>query len=598
MNQIGVTIEERVINAVNLSFSSGRNIGMLMERERGRANFPTLISSLLEDRRIFGGNNTSMYSPYVVENLFSNSGGYSVNLYGVRIVGAGSKPAEVTVKHQYPNIQTLIATTVQNATATEPQITEVVPSDVNIGDSFTITINGTNFTFVATAATVANVITGLVTAVNAGAQPVTASNGTTKVVLTADADDVPFTVTTSTINVATPNDNIFKLKAGYQGVEDPGTWGNDLKVRVYPVGDPQGSNDGYLLQVFYKNALAESYVAATWANLEAQVNARSEYVMMEEIDYTKSVTLGVFQGNLSGGVYNAPTENQFYPDYDDDTQEPLGMALFDGLDVQILCCPEVYNVAFAKACQEYAEAKKKFFVFNLPYLATESVAMSYYQELITGDPSFCASYLNWAEVNDGNGGRIWIPSIGYVLGSGYIKRAGLYNGAVWTPPAGIETTSRGIYRFTHNTLTDDVINRYVTNWRTNVVKQLREVGYIIWSSRTYSSNKLFESIHVRIETNWLVENLPQVNQQYIQRLFSPSLQKEMLASNTVWWKLIYERGGVESTVPFNEAVVITITVDPADRKHVSMDVAWIPPETVEHLHIRLSRNDGVLVLNA
>lgn len=598
MNQIGVTIEERVINAVNLSFSSGRNIGMLMERERGRANMPTLISSLLEDRRIFGGNNPAMYSPYVVENLFANCGGYSVNLYGVRIVGAGSTAAEVTVKHQHSNNQTLTATTVQNATATDPQITEVIPANITIGDTFTVTINGTNFTFTAAATTVSSVVAGLLALINAGAEPVTASNGTTKLVLTGDADDVPFTVVTSTTNVASPNDSIFTLGAGYQGTEDVGTWGNDLKVKVYPVGDPQGSNDGYLLQVFYKNSLAESYVASTWANMEAQINARSEYVFMTEVDYTKSVTLGVFEGALTGGTYTAPDENQFYPAYDDDTQEPLGMALYDGIDVQILACPEVFNVAFSKACQEYCETKKKFFVFNLPYLATESVANAYYNELITGDPSFSASYLNWAEVNDGAGGKIWIPSIGYVLGSGYIKRAGLYNGAVWTPPAGIETTSRGIYRFTHNTITNDIIDRYVTNWRTNVIKQLREIGYVIWSSRTYSSNKLFESIHVRIETNWLIENLPQVNQQFVQRLFSPSLQKEMLANNTIWWKLIYERGGVESTVPFRDAVVITITVDPTDRKHVSMDVAWIPPETVEHIHIRLSRNDGVLVLNS
>ena len=33
------------------------------------------------------------------------------------------------------------------------------------------------------------------------------------------------------------------------------------------------------------------------------------------------------------------------------------------------------------------------------------------------------------------------------------------------------------------------------------------------------------------------------------------------------------------------------------RKEAEMDIYWIPPECLEHIHIRMNRNDGILILN-
>ena len=115
--------------------------------------------------------------------------------------------------------------------------------------------------------------------------------------------------------------------------------------------------------------------------------------------------------------------------------------------------------------------------------------------------------------------------------------------------------------------------------------------------RTYSNNPLFESIHIRLETNWIIQNLKIRNEKFLQRLITPSLYKEQRTDNLIWFKNIYEQGGIERSISFADAVVITIEQSKENRKETEMEIAWIPPECNEHIHIKVSRNDGVLIIN-
>ena len=85
------------------------------------------------------------------------------------------------------------------------QVWRITPSDVEIGDTFTVTCNGKSITVTATAATVANVVSLLVAAIAASTIPefleITATaDGTTSVLLTASTPGVPFVVTVSASN--------------------------------------------------------------------------------------------------------------------------------------------------------------------------------------------------------------------------------------------------------------------------------------------------------------------------------------------------------------------------------------------------------------
>ena len=100
-----------------------------------------------------------------------------------------------------------------------------------------------------------------------------------------------------------------------------------------------------------------------------------------------------------------------------------------------------------------------------------------------------------------------------------------------------------------------------------------------------------------METNWIIANVKVRNEKFIQRINTPSLQKDMKVDNLIWFKNLYEKGGIERSIPFDDAVIIDIETSKENRKEVEMEIAWIPPECIEHLHIKVSRNDGILILN-
>ena len=84
------------------------------------------------------------------------------------------------------------------------QVSRITPATVEIGDTFTVTINGKSITVTATAATVANVIALMVAAIDgtdiAEFLEITASDDTTSLLLTANTAGVPFVVTSSASN--------------------------------------------------------------------------------------------------------------------------------------------------------------------------------------------------------------------------------------------------------------------------------------------------------------------------------------------------------------------------------------------------------------
>ena len=78
----------------------------------------------------------------------------------------------------------------------------MTPANVEIGDVFTATINGTVVTFTGTAATVPNVTAGLTAAINASSEAanVTAVDNTNEVQITSDAAGTPFTIASAATN--------------------------------------------------------------------------------------------------------------------------------------------------------------------------------------------------------------------------------------------------------------------------------------------------------------------------------------------------------------------------------------------------------------
>jgi len=89
-----------------------------------------------------------------------------------------------------------------SSTSAVAQISTLTPANVEIGDVFTAVINGVNIPFTATAITVANVVTGLTSAINLSGESgnVTAVDDTTEVTITSDTAGTAFTISGTAVN--------------------------------------------------------------------------------------------------------------------------------------------------------------------------------------------------------------------------------------------------------------------------------------------------------------------------------------------------------------------------------------------------------------
>ena len=495
-NQIGITVAEGIANGLNLgSGVSTRNIGLLMERERGVPKKAFLLTNQDDDRRIFGAVNRTMYSPLVLDSFFRNLGGFNAQVFGIRLVGAASLAATAVVAFGAPAV------------------------------------------------------------------------------------------------------TLMTLKAGNAGSEDPGTWGNSLRVVVYPKGHPNGQRDKYQLDVLLSGRRLESFTNASLVVLAQDINRRSGYVLVSGAVTAATPALTAPIGvNFAGGTYASPLPAAYEPANDAVTGEPLGMALFTSMDVQIVACPEVFTPEFNSKCVDWARTHDKFYVYSLPFESVESNLTDNSALLATPERGFSAGYLEWAEVDDRNSGRMWIPAIGYVLAAGYIRTAALNNNAVWTPPAGADSRSVSIFRFTHPDLSDQTRDRYARQFGVNTIKFIRGRGFTIWTSRTNSTESLFASIHISLLTNWLKESLNIRSTRFLQKLNSPSLRTEIKLDHSTFMRNVYEKGGLENSVPFEQACAISVTQSPEDRRNITEVIEYIPTESTESIKINLNRNDGVLVL--
>lgn len=157
------------------------------------------------------------------------------------------------------------------------QVTHVTPAGVEIGDTFTLTINRKDITFEATEATLANVVAGLVAAVGQYSNDIpefaeiSASTGfaadgetVTHLVLTGPEDGKPFTVTASASNVGGFGVSVATVQEGVAPT-------NEIQRVVLP-GPPTG---GTFTLTFDGQTTAAQPFNETAANIQADLEALS-----------------------------------------------------------------------------------------------------------------------------------------------------------------------------------------------------------------------------------------------------------------------------------------------------------------------------------
>lgn len=573
--KVGLSVEEATAKGFT-SFvePSKRNAGVLMARTRGVANKPFLLTSLEEDRVIFGGYLAGAYGYAVMKNLFRNSRGYSPTIYGCRIVGDGCAVASGVISLNNVDLNCVASYEGEEDTGSWGNDLTVIlyPKGIKISGKWYLEIIYKG-----------NLVENY-SSVNL--KEIVDATATSKYVLiTADAD------------ISSEEDN---------GVSS--SLGQDLNVGIsgglpdnvsfsFLTDAFDGDNPvGYVLIDAFGNKIG---TIATYDNASAQGTLEDVALINGTLENARVLTEEAFVADLTGGVYEPPVESDFYGRSTD--QGDFGLNIFKKEDVQIVMNTEFHTKTMAVEGGAFGSDADMLYVFNLPENATRAVGQDFANTLQVGSVSHLAGYHGWVKtvVDDVNYG--YVPMLGCVIGAGYIRATAMQGDFIHIPPGGTDSAFTDIVEVKNGKLTQQEIDLFVQTFTINVVKYQKGLGYFLISSRTMSGNALYHSIHIRLQTSFYKRVLRENFNWVLQKPNTPELKSSIKGACYSFFKTEYANGALENSVDFATAcnIIVDSRNNPAsqDRKLLNLDIDWIPTEATEAFRISLNRNDGQLLLN-
>lgn len=565
MADVGLTIVEGVASgATAYREPSKRNIGLLGQFIRGAAFSPEKITSMEDFNAIFGGQSSSFFGPAIVKSIFDEAGKAPVTLYLARVVGSGAVVAN--------GAGTMSGEATMNVSAgykgkDDPGawangiVVSLYSYGSRIKDMFTLLVQygdkQEQYNY--------GTLSEIQNTVNRVSKYIT-------IEFSKEIEKLVFKSITGTITATTSSNEVTGESTKFK---------TDLAVGnvLY---DSEKKIIGTVVAITSDTKLTLASKAMT-AVSAASVTKRDDKV---------------YTATLAGGADGEVVESDFYPI--ESTTDPKGLACFDGYDIQIIACTEFHSLSMAKVLNEYLKNKRNpIGVINLPLNADEGIAELYALELQTNQTSFLAgSYIHWCKVPDENGNGVLIPAIGPVLGAAYIRTPYLQGDFIHIPPGGIDSLFNNVLEVIPARLSQSSINKLVQQFSCNIIQYVENTGYYVGSSRSYSTNNLYSSIHVRMQTSYYLRALNSKMRFLEQKPNTPELKREALVELNQFFKTEYDNGALERSINFDEAYqgICDRSNNPStqDRKLLNIDVLWIPTECTESVRIALQRNDGVL----
>lgn len=565
-NDVGLKVVEGVANGLTpFQEPAKRNIGLIMERERGVPNTPIRVSSLSDDRLYFGGHTSTGYGATVVRNLFKNAKDAPVVIYGVRIVGSSA-------------VASTVATTIDGI-AVEYTAGQLGQEDPGAwGDDLTGKFYSYDYKvrnkYAFEVYYKGNLVESFEAATCAALQSLINSSSYYMIVDFAAEVPLPSDASgTGTITTSLTSTTVTGVGTAFT---------TQVKVGTI-IKNGAGATVGIVKSIASNTSLTLEENAAV-----VIAGAAFKYYLR----YSQS-------NALANGVSDSPdAESSFYPNTD--PTSPAGLACFNGVDVQIIASTEYHTSTMAVEGRNYCEGRKDcIYVANLPLNPVTSAISDYSTALQQTGPSFIAAYNGWVKTSDENGGYETVPALGCVLGAAYLRVPYLQGDGIHIPPGGIDSAFVDVVEVYPKLLTQDQLNQYTREYTINSIVYRDRVGWFVMTSRTMATDSKYHSVHIRMQTSYysrvLVNNLGWA----IQKPNTPELKKEIYVSLYGYFLGEYNKGALERSVDFKTAcnIICDQTNNPlsGDRKQLRADIEWIPTEAAEAIKLALNRNDGILV---
>ncbi len=397
-------------------------------------------------------------------------------------------------------------------------------------------------------------------------------------------------------------DSAMTLKAGCRGYEDPGDWGNTLKIWVgnlkdsvfdltvsKTIKDANGGEKKTELETWFSLSLKKAHPRYI-VNILNDQYAGSKNVMVDPAT-VNDVLLTVQEKSMQGGkngVFASP--------------EALAKSCANAIDlfkltnVQLMTCPvtcdaENFLPTALAHCEEMGD---RLYVGYTPIdrQATEA-DMNAFSGKLRGDKVYGALYFPWIRVRDPLGTQKWIPPVGHVLG--VYARTDRERG-VWKAPAGNAVKILGAVDVKHH-ITEVEHTKLVKNCGVNAIRFIPGQGIVVDSSRTLSTNPLWLYVNIRLLFNFVKSSLKTGLRWVVQEPNDETLwNKVKYNSVTPFLMGLWRRGAFGSGSPED---TFTVKIDRENNPEadvqqgiLNVEVYFYPSRPAETIVIKVGQQEG------
>lgn len=352
------------------------------------------------------------------------------------------------------------------------------------------------------------------------------------------------------------------------------------------------SNSTYPIVASYFSGTNTIQITSLYAGVNISSIVDSGAGELTPTDLTPGITTpssGV--SSLSGGVEpGTPSLSQVVS---------TNLPFFEGKNIQYVFSAERFDVAWATQlniwCQNQGDILGIFQGSNSLNAAND---FSEYSSLLISH-SYVAGYMNWGYVSDElTGARKLIPLLGHIFGAYYVRRKNNFGGYSHIAPGGVDVSLQGLIGLQFvDDMTPEVVTAITRNYGFNVVKFSPGYGYVVESSRTFSTRSKFYSIHIRTSKNFIIQSVKNQMKIFQQRPNNETTRESLANTARIFLGKRFEEGMFETLGGFDNNVAVQCDEENNDlptrrNRQLVLGLSMNFVEIAEEVNINLIQLDG------
>ncbi|MFH0989837.1 MAG: phage tail sheath C-terminal domain-containing protein [bacterium] len=383
--------------------------------------------------------------------------------------------------------------------------------------------------------------------------------------------------------------------AGYLGYESPGVDGNSIYIEIKDTPSDAAKRDVYVWYQGPKDSaqvLKEIHEALNNSNVVDVINRKSFYVKVALAEGATLTAKAITKTALTAGVDGSA------PDASDYT---AAYAKLNGKSVPVIFNADLHTAAGAAALKSYVEGRKSIGLCSSP-LATSIATLTTDYAAMLQAKSFVCGYRGWGKVDNENGGLISIPLLGHVTGAAWIRKAMDRGGFPWVAPAGPATALRDVVELEYPGYSDAEVNELVQTVGFNPVQHVPGYGFVVRTSRTFSSQRKHYSAHVRRMTNFFIDSFQRSFMWIEQEPNNDDTRRRVTDGLTFFAQDCYRNGAFNTRGGITNNVKIKCddennSQDMVDRGELAADFSFHPVEAIESATVNIIQTRDNLVVS-